>query len=123
MTVPKSSLLEEITRRVNAGKTELCDRRTCSNVRSGSAVQDGELGYQTPDAHYQSSKHQVETLPEGKISAPFKTVHGWHIVEVLDHEVDRTDSASKLKHTKEFYLTVSSTKEAGAWLQVRRVLC
>ncbi|MEZ9268409.1 peptidylprolyl isomerase SurA, partial [Vibrio splendidus] len=90
--------LEEITRRVNAGEASFGELAQQYSQDPGSAVQDGELGYQTPDLYVPEFKHQVETLPEGKISAPFKTVHGWHIVEVLDRrEVDRTDSALKNK--------------------------
>ncbi|WP_455757994.1 peptidylprolyl isomerase [Vibrio cholerae] len=47
----------------------------------GSAAQKGELGYQTPDLYVPEFKHQIETLPVGQISEPFKTVHGWHIVK------------------------------------------
>ena len=81
--------LEEITRRVNAGEASFGELAQQYSQDPGSAVQDGELGYQTPDLYVPEFKHQVETLPEGKISAPFKTVHGWHIVEVLRSQRSR----------------------------------
>ncbi|CDT92104.1 peptidylprolyl isomerase SurA [Vibrio coralliirubri] len=109
--------LEEITRRVNAGEATFGDLAQQYSQDPGSAVQDGELGYQTPDLYVPEFKHQVETLPEGKISAPFKTVHGWHIVEVLDRrEVDRTDSALKNK-AYQILFNRKFNEEAGAWLQ------
>ncbi|MEZ9998997.1 peptidylprolyl isomerase SurA [Vibrio lentus] len=109
--------LEEITRRVNAGESSFGDLAQQYSQDPGSAVQDGELGYQTPDLYVPEFKHQVETLPEGKISAPFKTVHGWHIVEVLDRrEVDRTDSALKNK-AYQILFNRKFNEEAGAWLQ------
>lgn len=109
--------LEEITRRVNAGEASFGDLAQQYSQDPGSAVQDGELGYQTPDLYVPEFKHQVETLPEGKISAPFKTVHGWHIVEVLDRrEVDRTDSALKNK-AYQILFNRKFNEEAGAWLQ------
>ncbi|KZX66636.1 peptidylprolyl isomerase [Vibrio sp. HI00D65] len=109
--------LEEITRRVNAGEASFGDMAQQYSQDPGSAVQDGELGYQTPDLYVPEFKHQVETLPEGKISAPFKTVHGWHIVEVLDRrEVDRTDSALKNK-AYQILFNRKFNEEAGAWLQ------
>ncbi|MGR5390261.1 peptidylprolyl isomerase SurA [Vibrio crassostreae] len=109
--------LEEITRRVNAGEASFGDLAQQYSQDPGSAVQDGELGYQTPDLYVPEFKHQVETLPKGKISAPFKTVHGWHIVEVLDRrEVDRTDSALKNK-AYQILFNRKFNEEAGAWLQ------
>ncbi|MEZ8697758.1 peptidylprolyl isomerase SurA [Vibrio lentus] len=109
--------LEEITRRVNSGEASFGDLAQQYSQDPGSAVQDGELGYQTPDLYVPEFKHQVETLPEGKISAPFKTVHGWHIVEVLDRrEVDRTDSALKNK-AYQILFNRKFNEEAGAWLQ------
>ncbi|NAZ92649.1 peptidylprolyl isomerase SurA [Vibrio toranzoniae] len=109
--------LEEITRRVNAGEASFGDLAQQYSQDPGSAVQDGELGYQTPDLYVPEFKHQVETLSEGKISAPFKTVHGWHIVEVLDRrEVDRTDSALKNK-AYQILFNRKFNEEAGAWLQ------
>ncbi|CAH7080513.1 chaperone SurA [Vibrio chagasii] len=109
--------LEDITRRVNAGEASFGDLAQQYSQDPGSAVQDGELGYQTPDLYVPEFKHQVETLPEGKISAPFKTVHGWHIVEVLDRrEVDRTDSALKNK-AYQILFNRKFNEEAGAWLQ------
>ncbi|MDH6025844.1 peptidylprolyl isomerase SurA [Vibrio splendidus] len=109
--------LKEITRRVNAGEASFGELAQQYSQDPGSAVQDGELGYQTPDLYVPEFKHQVETLPEGKISAPFKTVHGWHIVEVLDRrEVDRTDSALKNK-AYQILFNRKFNEEAGAWLQ------
>ncbi|WP_135456168.1 peptidylprolyl isomerase SurA [Vibrio echinoideorum] len=109
--------LEEITRRVNAGEATFGELAQQYSQDPGSAVRDGELGYQTPDLYVPEFKHQVETLPQGKISAPFKTVHGWHIVEVLDRrEVDRTDSALKNK-AYQILFNRKFNEEAGAWLQ------
>ena len=110
-------LLLDITRRVNSGEATFGELAQQYSQDPGSAVQDGELGYQTPDLYVPEFKHQVETLPQGDISAPFKTVHGWHIVEVLDRrEVDRTDSALKNK-AYQILFNRKFNEEAGAWLQ------
>lgn len=74
----------------------------------------------TPDLYVPEFKHQVETLPVGSISEPFKTVHGWHIVEVLDRrQVDRTDSAMKNKAYRILF-NRKFNEEAGAWMQELR---
>ncbi|EAZ71876.1 survival protein SurA, partial [Vibrio cholerae NCTC 8457] len=88
--------LNEFVQRIKNGEVTFAELAQQYSQDPGSAAQKGELGYQTPDLYVPEFKHQIETLPVGQISEPFKTVHGWHIVEVLDRrEVDRTDSALK----------------------------
>lgn len=109
--------LQEFARRIRSGEITFGELATQYSQDPGSASQNGELGYQTPDLYVPEFKHQVETLSVGEISKPFKTVHGWHIVEVLDkREIDKTDSAL----TNKAYRILFSRKfneEAAAWLQ------
>lgn len=92
--------LNEFVQRIKNGEVTFAELAQQYSQDPGSAAQKGELGYQTPDLYVPEFKHQIETLPVGQISEPFKTVHGWHIVEVLDRrEVDRTDSALKTRPT------------------------
>ncbi len=112
--------LKEYTRRIKAGEATFGQLASQYSQDPGSAAQDGELGYQTPDLYVPEFKHQVETLPVGSISEPFKTVHGWHIVEVIDRrQVDRTDSAMKNKAYRILF-NRKFNEEAGAWMQELR---
>ncbi len=112
--------LNEFIRRIKAGEATFGELAQQYSQDPGSAAQNGELGYQTPDLYVPEFKHQVETLPVGQISQPFKTVHGWHIVEVLDRrEVDRTDSALKNKAYRILF-NRKFNEEASAWLQELR---
>ncbi len=112
--------LNEFVQRIKNGEVTFAELAQQYSQDPGSAAQKGELGYQTPDLYVPEFKHQIEPLPVGQISEPFKTVHGWHIVEVLDRrEVDRTESAL---HNKA-YRSVCKRKfneEASAWLQELR---
>ncbi|HAS63567.1 MAG TPA: peptidylprolyl isomerase SurA [Vibrio sp.] len=109
--------LNEIVRQINAGEATFGELAQQYSQDPGSAAQNGELGYQTSDLYVPEFKHQVDTLAVGQISAPFKTVHGWHIVEVIDRrEVDRTDSAMKNKAYRILF-NRKFNEEAGAWLQ------
>ncbi len=109
--------LNNFVRRIQSGDATFGELATQFSQDPGSASQNGELGYQTPDLYVPEFKHQVETLSIGQISKPFKTVHGWHIVEVLDRrEVDKTDTAL----TNKAYRILFNRKfneEASAWMQ------
>lgn len=112
--------LYEFIRRIRAGEASFAELAQQYSQDPGSAAQNGELGYQTPDLYVPEFKYQVETLPVGTISEPFRTVHGWHIVEVLDRrEVDRTDSAMKNKAYRILF-NRKFNEEVGAWLQELR---
>lgn len=112
--------LNEFIRRIRAGEASFAELAQQYSQDPGSAAQNGELGYQTPDLYVPEFKYQVETLPVGTISEPFRTVHGWHIVEVLDRrEVDRTDSAMKNKAYRILF-NRKFNEEVGAWLQELR---
>lgn len=112
--------LNEFVQRIKNGEVTFAELAQQYSQDSGSAAQKGELGYQTPDLYVPEFKHQIETLPVGQISEPFKTVHGWHIVEVLDRrEVDRTDSALKNKAYRILF-NRKFNEEASAWLQELR---
>ncbi|CCN71873.1 peptidylprolyl isomerase SurA [Vibrio nigripulchritudo] len=109
--------LNEYIRQIDAGERSFGDLAQQYSADPGSAANNGELGFQTPDLYVPEFKHQIETLPVGQISKPFETVHGWHIVEVLDRrKVDRTDSAL----TNKAYRILFNRKfneEVGAWMQ------
>ncbi|EGR4443842.1 peptidylprolyl isomerase SurA [Vibrio cholerae] len=112
--------LNEFVHRIKNGEVTFAELAQQYSQDPGSAAQKGELGYQTPDLYVPEFKHQIETLPVGQISEPFKTVHGWHIVEVLDRrEVDRTDSALKNKAYRILF-NRKFNEEASAWLQELR---
>ncbi|MDN3609017.1 peptidylprolyl isomerase SurA [Vibrio ostreicida] len=109
--------LLEITRRIRSGEATFGEMAQQYSQDTGSASQQGELGYQTSDLYVPEFKHQVDTLTVGTISEPFKTVHGWHIAEVLDRrKVDRTDSSLKNKAYRIIF-NRKFNEEASTWLQ------
>ncbi|GAB6263783.1 peptidylprolyl isomerase SurA [Photobacterium sp. R1] len=112
--------LEQVRKDILSGQRSFADAAQALSADPGSAVNGGELGWQTPDIYVPEFKAQVETLPKGTISEPFKTVHGWHIVEVLDRrQVDRTDAAVKNRAYRILF-SRKFNEEAQAWLQELR---
>ncbi len=56
----------------------------------GSAVDGGDMGWTNPKVFVPEFREQIEKLPIGVISEPFKTPFGWHIVQVLERRVEDT---------------------------------
>lgn len=60
----------------------------------GSAVKGGELGWADPGIYVQEFQKALKSTPVGKISRPFKSQFGWHIMQIQgwrDH--DNTEEA------------------------------
>ncbi len=109
--------LIEITKRIKSGEVTFSQMAKQYSQDTGSGAQGGELGFHTSEIYVPEFKHQLDTLPIGQISAPFKTVHGWHIVEVTGRkQVDRTDASLKNKAYRIIF-NRKFNEEAGAWLQ------
>lgn len=112
--------LEKVRNMILADQQTFADAAQALSADPGSAANNGELGWQTPDIYVPEFKDKVETLPTGTISEPFKTVHGWHIVEVLERRnVDRTDTAVKNRAYRILF-SRKFNEEAQAWLQELR---
>ncbi|WP_375752440.1 peptidylprolyl isomerase SurA [Vibrio sp. HN007] len=110
-------LLNEYIQQIQDGEAKFGELAAQHSQDPGSAAQNGELGFQTPDIYVPEFKHQLETLPVGQISQPFKTVHGWHVVEIMEkREVDRTDSALNNKAYRILF-NRKFNEEASAWIQ------
>lgn len=112
--------LNNFIRQIKQGEASFAELAAQYSDDPGSAAQNGELGFQTPDLYVPEFKHQVETLPVGQLSEPFQTVHGWHIVEVLARrEVDKTDAAMKNRAYRILF-NRKFNEEASAWIQELR---
>lgn len=112
--------LMEARRQIMTGERTFADVAQSLSADPGSAVNGGDLGWQTPDIYVPEFKDKIESLPQGMISEPFQTVHGWHIVEVMGRrDVDRTDAAVKNRAYRILF-SRKFNEEAQAWLQELR---
>lgn len=86
----------------------------------GSAVEGGELGWQTADTFVPRFRQMTENLPPGKLSEPFKSQFGWHILEVIDtREFDNSDGAMR-SEAREILRQRKIEDETELWLRQLR---
>jgi len=82
----------------------------------GSAVKGGELGWADPNMYVPEFRDLAQSQAIGEISQPFHTMHGWHILQVLDkRESDTTENATKQKAYSMLFRQ-RFPAEAYAWL-------
>lgn len=112
--------LKEMVNQINAGQKTFTELAKLHSADPGSAVKGGDLGWQTTDIYVPEFKDTLDHLAPNKVSAPFKTAHGWHIVEVLDRrQTDQTDNTMK-NRAYQMLLNRKFNEETQAWLQELR---
>ena len=87
--------LEQLRERIINGDDFDTLARSNSDDKA-SAIKGGDLGWSTPGNLVPAFEEQMDILPIGETSPPFKTQFGWHIVQVLGRrDYDATDETRR----------------------------
>lgn len=84
-TVQPYKTIDSIYTAISKGKVEFASIATLSDDKS-SAANGGELGYISVLKTVYDFENAAYNTPVGKISKPFKTQYGYHIIKVLDRK-------------------------------------
>lgn len=79
---------KEVIERLEAGE-DFADLAAELSQDTGSAASGGDLGFAARGRYVTPVEDAVFTLPVGQISDPIETQFGWHIIEVLEREMER----------------------------------
>ncbi len=91
------SRLEQLRFRLLSGDDFASIARSHSQD-TGSAAKGGDLGWVSPGDTVPSFEQQMNNLPVGELSQPFRSPFGWHLLEVVDRrEHDNTEAMLKTK--------------------------
>ena len=111
--------LRQLMLRIETGEDFGALARTHSDDQR-SAIANGELGWLSPGDLIPKFETVANSLSPGKVSQPFKTQFGWHIVQVMARrEYDNTDEVARTKAREQ--IKERKTEEEGqAWLRQLR---
>ncbi|MCY4200470.1 MAG: peptidylprolyl isomerase [Gammaproteobacteria bacterium] len=88
-------LIEEIHERLMSGEA-FADLARVYSDDPGSALAGGELGWAEPDLYVESFRDKTREVEIGELSEPFRSTHGWHVLEVLERrEQDLSEEARR----------------------------
>jgi len=91
-------LLQNYRQDILAGSKTFAQLAKENSQDPGSAIKGGDLGWADPNMYVPEFRDLSLSLPVGEISQPFRTQHGWHILQVMDkRESDTTEEATKQK--------------------------
>ncbi|MDM5141209.1 peptidylprolyl isomerase SurA [Aeromonas bestiarum] len=113
-------MLDGILHDIKSGKASFASLAEKYSEDPGSAVQGGELGWSDPNVYVPEFRDMVNRLKPGELSAPFRTTHGWHIVQLEERRSQ--DATNKAQEQRAYQLIFNRrfTEESQAWLDELR---
>ncbi|MCS3454853.1 peptidyl-prolyl cis-trans isomerase SurA [Aeromonas sp. BIGb0405] len=113
-------MLDGFLHDIKSGKADFAALAEKYSEDPGSAVQGGELGWSDPGVYVPEFRDMVNRLQPGQYSEPFRTSHGWHIVQLEDRRSqDATDKAQEQRAYQLIY-NRRFVEESQAWLDELR---
>jgi len=108
--------LETIKQRIENGES-FSDLAKATSDDKGSAAEGGDLGWRSPGQLIPVFENEMNRLEIGKISAPFRSQYGLHIVQVLDRrERDNTEESLRLR-AENYLKAQKAQQEVESWLR------
>ncbi|CDL82279.1 peptidylprolyl isomerase SurA [Xenorhabdus szentirmaii] len=112
--------LTKLREEILSGKTTFEKAAKEYSEDPGSAMREGELGWNLPSAYDPAFRDTLIKLKKGEISQPVHSSFGWHLIQLLDsRKVDRTDAAQK-DQAYRLLLNRKFNEEAQNWMQELR---
>ncbi|MBF7075079.1 peptidylprolyl isomerase SurA [Glaciecola sp. MH2013] len=86
----------------------------------GSALKGGVLGWNDPNVYVPEFKEALAQLDKDEYSQPIRSVHGWHLIQLIDRRID--DATEKRKEDRAYQLLFNRkfTEETDTWLREMR---
>ena len=110
-------MLKDFREKILSGEADFAALAKEYSADPGSALKGGELGWADPNAYVPEFRDTLNKLAIDEISEPVRTVHGWHLMQLLGKRVD--DATEKLKEEKASQLLFQRkfSEETDAWLR------
>lgn len=109
-------LIFEIRDRLEAGEA-FADLARVYSDDPGSALAGGELGWAEPARYTDEFRDMVKVIDVAVLSIPFKTVHGWHLVEVLERREQDLSEEARLNTALNILRNRRFEEELQSWYQ------
>lgn len=110
----KSSLIE-LKKRIESGES-FSDIARAYSEDTISASLGGELEWAAPGTFVPEFEDVIDTLPINKISDPFSSQFGWHILEVLGKRNQDNTEAIKMNLAKRYITSSRAQEVVDAWI-------
>jgi peptidyl-prolyl cis-trans isomerase SurA len=110
-------MLKEFREQILAGDADFAVLAKEHSADPGSALKGGELGWADPNIYVPEFRDTLAKLEIDEISAPIRSQHGWHIMQLIGKRMG--DATEKRKEDKAYQLLFQRkfTEESDVWLR------
>ncbi|MGI2110445.1 peptidylprolyl isomerase SurA [Shewanella frigidimarina] len=114
------AMLANFLDQVRAGDADFAKLATQYSEDPGSAAKGGELGWADPSMYVPEFTQTLASLQEGQYSEPFRTTHGWHVVQLESRR--KTDATEQFNSNRAHQLIFRRkfNEELQNWLDEMR---
>jgi peptidyl-prolyl cis-trans isomerase SurA len=114
------AMLNRFKEEVKNGEADFAELAKEHSEDPGSALRGGELGWSDPNNYVPEFKDALAQLEPGEFSEPVRTVHGWHLIQLIERRID--DATDKRKEDKAYQLIFNRkfSEETENWLREMR---
>ncbi len=112
--------LEKIVADIKSGKETFAQAAEKNSKDYVSAVDGGDLGWNFPQAYDPRFAQRVTSTPVGKISAPFQSKFGWHVLKVTDTRLQDTTKEVYLQEAYKNLVDEQAQEASKNWIKALR---
>ncbi|SQH78176.1 peptidyl-prolyl cis-trans isomerase (PPIase) [Shewanella benthica] len=114
------AMLDKFVKQIRAGDADFAAFARQYSEDPGSGAKGGELGWADPSVYVPAFSQALNELKVNEISEPFRSSHGWHIVQLEERRT--TDATDKFNTNKAHQLIFRRkfNEELQAWLDEMR---
>jgi peptidyl-prolyl cis-trans isomerase SurA len=114
------SMLSEFKQQVIDGELEFAELAKKHSDDPGSALRGGELGWTDPSVYVPAFKDALALLQPGEFSDPVRSVHGWHLIQLIDRRIDDATEKRKEERASQLIFNRKFGEETENWLREMR---
>ncbi|AWB68991.1 peptidylprolyl isomerase SurA [Saccharobesus litoralis] len=108
-------MLQTFLKDIKAGEADFAELAKKHSADPGSAAKGGELGWADPNVFVPEFRDALNSLQKDEFTGPFKTDHGWHIVQLIDRrKQDKTQSMQE-EQAYQMLFKRKFAEESEAW--------
>ena len=110
-------MLADFREQLINGEADFAELAKEHSADPGSALKGGELGWADPTIYVPAFKDNLAKLQANEFSQPFRSVHGWHLVQLVDRRMG--DVTEQVKQEKAYQLLFQRkfAEETDNWLR------
>jgi peptidyl-prolyl cis-trans isomerase SurA len=110
-------MLREFREQILTGEADFAVLAKEYSADPGSALKGGDLGWADPNVYVPEFRDTLGKLEIDEISAPVRSQHGWHLMQLIDKRVG--DATEKRKEDKAYQLLFQRkfAEESDVWLR------